>query len=71
MRIEMKVIAIIQQPAEIDRILRHPGCQAEQQPKAATRLVKQATASSGFCEAKYHAYTRYKALSGFDPASLN
>jgi hypothetical protein len=38
---EMKVIAIIQDPAEIDRILWHPGCQAEQQPKAATRLVKQ------------------------------
>ena len=29
---EMKVIAVIQEPAEINRILRQPGCLAEQQP---------------------------------------
>ncbi|WP_319560136.1 hypothetical protein [Marispirochaeta sp.] len=38
---EMKVISVIQEPAEIDRILRHPGYQAGQELKAPTRLVKQ------------------------------
>ena len=45
---EMKVIAIIQEPEGIKRILRHPGCQAEQEPKAPTRLVKQGRPPPGF-----------------------
>ena len=36
----MKVIAVITEPEEVRKILRHPGCMAEQQPQAATRLVK-------------------------------
>ena len=28
------------EPEEVRKILRHPGCMAEQQPEAATRLVK-------------------------------
>jgi hypothetical protein len=34
------VIAVIDDPDELKRILRHPGCRAEQQPQAATRLIK-------------------------------
>ena len=37
---EMKVIAIIEDPDELKRILRHPGCRAAQQPEVATRLIK-------------------------------
>ncbi|HKK49850.1 MAG TPA: hypothetical protein VJ932_12195 [Alkalispirochaeta sp.] len=44
----MKVIAIIEDPDELGRILRHPGCRAEQQPKAATRLVKIGRSPPGF-----------------------
>ena len=37
---EMKVIAVVENPDEIIRILRHPGCRAEQEAKLPTRLVK-------------------------------
>jgi hypothetical protein len=45
---EMKVIAIIEDPDELRRILRHPGCRAEQQPEAAARLVKMGRSPPGF-----------------------
>ncbi|MFW6234287.1 MAG: hypothetical protein ACOC4I_02790 [Spirochaetota bacterium] len=45
---DMKVIAVIEDPEELGRILRHPGRRAEQQPKAATRLVKIGRSPPGF-----------------------
>jgi tRNA(Ile2) C34 agmatinyltransferase TiaS len=45
---EMKVIAVIEDPDELRRILRHPGCRAEQQPQAATRLMKIGRSPLGF-----------------------
>ena len=44
----MKVIAVIEDPDELKRILRHPGCRAEQQPQAATRLIKIGRSPPGF-----------------------
>ena len=45
---EMKAIAIIEDRDEIKHILRHPGCRAQQQPEAATRLVKNGRSPPGF-----------------------
>jgi hypothetical protein len=45
---DMKVIAVIEDPDELGRILRHPGCRAEQQPEAATRLVEMGRSPPGF-----------------------
>jgi hypothetical protein len=48
LRYDPDVIAIIEDPDELGRILRHPGCRAEQQPKAATRLVEMGRSPPGF-----------------------
>ena len=45
---DMKVIAVIEDPDQLKRILRYPGCRAEQQPQAATRLVKMGRSPPGF-----------------------
>ena len=45
---EMKVIAVIEDPDELGRILQHPGCTAEQVPKAPTRLVNNGRSPPGF-----------------------
>ena len=44
---DMRVIAIIQDQAEITKILQHPGRMAEQHAKRATRLAKQGRAPPG------------------------
>jgi hypothetical protein len=67
----MKVIAVIQEPAEIERILRHPGCEAEQKLKAPTRLVKQGRPPPQVFAKQNTSSTPYKALSRLDPDSLN
>jgi len=48
LRYDPYVIAVIEDPDELKRILRHPGCRAEQQPEAATRLIKIARSPPGF-----------------------
>ena len=48
LRYDPDVIAIIADPDELGRIIQHPGCRAEQQPKAATRLVKMGRSPPGF-----------------------
>ena len=48
LRYDPDVIAVIEDPDELKRILRHPGCRAEQQPKAATRLIKIGRSPPGF-----------------------
>jgi hypothetical protein len=45
---DMKVIAVIEDPDELRRVLRHQGCRAEQQSQAATRLVKIGRSPPGF-----------------------
>ena len=45
---EMRIVAVITEPQEVCKILRHPGCMAEQQPEAATRLVKIGRSPPGF-----------------------
>ena len=45
---QMRVLAVITEPEEVRKILRHPGCMAEQQPEAATRLVKIGRSPPGF-----------------------
>ena len=44
----MRILAVITGPEEVRKILRHPGCMAEQQPEAATRLVKIGRSPPGF-----------------------
>jgi hypothetical protein len=48
LRYDPDVIANIEDPDELGRIFRHPGCRAEQQPQAATRLVKMGWSPPGF-----------------------
>ena len=45
---KIKVFAILEDPDELKRILRHPGCRVEQQPEAATRLAKIGRSPPGF-----------------------
>jgi hypothetical protein len=46
LRYDPDVIAVIEDPDELKRILRHPGCRAQQQ--AATRLVNIGRSPPGF-----------------------
>jgi hypothetical protein len=51
---QIRVLAAITEPEEVCKILRHPGCMAEQQPEAATRLVKIGRSDYRFC---YHSFS--------------
>ncbi len=48
-----KKYAVIEDPDELKRILRNPGCRAEQQPQAATRRIKIGLSPPGFDFLRY------------------
>jgi hypothetical protein len=48
LRYDPDVIAVIEDPDQLKRILRYPGRRAEQQPEAATRLIKIGRSPPGF-----------------------